>query len=106
MISLAGMTNLRRLSLGRNNLKKLEKLEDVAPSLEQLWMSYNQISSLEGLTCLTRLHTLYMSNNNIKSFSELEHLVSRELKKKYYNIEIISLVFKCPIEFLLSSIAK
>jgi Leucine-rich repeat (LRR) protein len=68
-------SKLRVLSLGRNNIKKLEKLEDVASSLEQLWISYNQISSLDGIACLVNLHTLYMSNNAIKSFSELVHLV-------------------------------
>jgi Leucine-rich repeat (LRR) protein len=75
MVSLSGMANLRILSLGRNNIKKLEKLEDIPPSLEQLWISYNQISSLDGFECLINLHTLYMSNNAIKSFSELSHLV-------------------------------
>jgi dynein light chain 1 len=76
MGSFAGMINLRTLSLGRNNIKKIEKLEDVASTLEHLWISYNQISSLEGLTCLEKLTTLFMSNNTIKSFSELKHLVS------------------------------
>jgi len=75
MVSLAGMNHLRVLSLGRNNIKKIEKLEDVASSLEQLWISYNQISTLEGLSCLVNLNTLYMSNNSIRSFSDLIHLV-------------------------------
>lgn len=78
IISFAGMSKLRILSLGRNNIKKIEKLEDVASSLEELWISYNQISTLEGISCLRNLHTLYMSNNCIKSFSELEHLSSLE----------------------------
>ena len=71
---LAGMTKLRVLSLGRNNLKKIEKLEDVAGTLQQLWISYNQISSLEGLACLLELSTLYISNNVLKSFSFLFEL--------------------------------
>lgn len=70
------MSKLKVLSVGRNNLKKIEKLEDVASTLEQLWLSYNQISSLEGISCCKKLTTLYMSNNAIKSFSELDHLVS------------------------------
>lgn len=80
MGSLAGMTNLKILSLGRNNIKKLEKLEDVASTLEQLWISYNQISTLDGLSNLENLHTLYISNNAIKSFSELNHLVCSSCK--------------------------
>lgn len=74
--NLSGMTNLKILSVGRNNIKKIEKLEEVASSLEQLWISYNQISTLEGLASLEKLNTLYMSNNAIKSFSDLNPLVS------------------------------
>jgi len=89
MVSLSGMTKLRVLSLGRNNIKKLEKLDEVASSLEQLWISYNQISSLDGIASLVNLHTLYMSNNAIKSFGELAYLVrllvitSVTIMKKY-----------------------
>jgi dynein light chain 1 len=75
MGSLAGMVNLKILSIGRNNLKKIEKLDEVSSTLEQLWISYNQISTLEGLSGLENLTTVYMSNNAIKSFSELNHLV-------------------------------
>ena len=84
--SLAGMSNLKVLSVGRNNLKKIEKLEEVASTLEQLWISYNQISTLEGLSNLPNLNTLYISNNTIKSFSELNHLVSVESKKSFIHI--------------------
>lgn len=78
MVSLAGMSELRILSLGRNNIKKIEKLEDVAETLQQLWISYNQISSLDGLASLTNLTTLYCSNNQIKSFAELDKLKANE----------------------------
>lgn len=78
MVPLTGLDNLKILSIGRNNLKKIEKLEDVAGSLQQLWISYNQISSLDGLACLTNLTTLYCSNNQIKSFAELEKLKANE----------------------------
>lgn len=88
MVSLTGMFELEILSLGRNNIKKIEKLEDVAGTLKQLWISYNQISSLDGLACLTNLTTLYCSNNLIKSYSELEKLVST----KYYTCHQIRIV--------------
>jgi hypothetical protein len=64
---LTGMERLRVLSLGRNCLKKLERLEDVGATLEELWVSYNQISSLDGLAgCTPRLRVLYMSNNQVR----------------------------------------
>eukprot|EP00483_Globobulimina_turgida_P003999 UN04007 len=71
---LPGCKNLKILSLARNNIKKIEKLEDVADSLEELWISYNLVEKLSGLENLTKLRVLYMSNNQIKDFSELERI--------------------------------
>ena len=53
--SLAGMSKLKILSLGRNNIKKIEKLEEVSSTLEQLWISYNQIASRAGIEKLQHL---------------------------------------------------
>lgn len=75
MIPLGGMKKLRILSLGRNNLKRIEKLEEVAETLEELWASYNQIATLDGVVPLTNLTTLYLSNNKIKDWEELAKLV-------------------------------
>ena len=61
-------------SLSRNKLKKIEKLDDIADTLEELWLSYNFIEKLSGLENLTKLRVLYMSNNGIKSFDELERI--------------------------------
>ncbi len=75
------MTSLRVLSVGRNNLKKLEKLDENAGTLKELWASYNQIASLDGLGQLGKLETLYLSNNNITRWEELEKLAGcQELK--------------------------
>ena len=40
------MENLRVLSLGRNVIKKIENLDAVAETLEELWISYNVLQSL------------------------------------------------------------
>lgn len=74
MISLGGMSKLKILSLGRNVIKKIEKLEDISSSLEELWVSYNQIASLDGLAGCPNLTTLYVSNNLIKQWTELDKL--------------------------------
>lgn len=42
------MENLKILALGRNQIKKIENLDSVAESLEELWISYNV---LEKLVC-------------------------------------------------------
>ena len=74
MVALPGCASLKTLSLSRNNIKKIEKLEDVASTLEQLWLSYNSIDKLSGLENLSRLTTLYMSNNAIKEIAELDRI--------------------------------
>jgi hypothetical protein len=55
MTPFTGMENLRLLSLSRNAIKKIERLEDVANTLEELWISYNLISSLDGLGACQKL---------------------------------------------------
>lgn len=74
LIPLTGMQKLRILSLGRNQIKKIEKLDDVRDTLEELWMSYNLITSLDGLQGLINLTTLYLSNNKIKDWNELDKI--------------------------------
>ena len=55
---------------------QIEKLDDVADTLEELWLSYNQITSLDGLGNLRNLTTLYIANNNVRAWSELDKIVS------------------------------
>lgn len=69
---LKDLKNLKILSLGRNNIRKLEQLD--IPQLEQLWISYNKIDKLSGLDKLKNLKVLYMSNNAISSWAEIERL--------------------------------
>lgn len=42
--------------------------------MEELWVSYNMINSLDGISCCTNLTTLYISNNQIKMWNELDKL--------------------------------
>lgn len=48
----------------------------MSESLEELWVSYNLITSLDGLSTLIKLTTLYMSNNQLKTWAELDKLAS------------------------------
>lgn len=75
---------LKRLSLARNCIKKISGLEEVAGTLRELWLSYNQIEKLDGLSMCTVLNTLFIgsnllvhSDNKIRSWEELDKL--REL---------------------------
>lgn len=47
---LAGLPSLEVLSLGRNIIKKLDGVEAVAGTLQQLWISYNVIEKLVRLS--------------------------------------------------------
>ena len=45
------MDALQILSLGRNLIRKIEGLDPVAETLEQLWLSYNQLERLVRAAC-------------------------------------------------------
>ena len=49
-------------------------LDDIAGTLEELWLSYNQIEKLDGLQPCVKLKTLYLSNNKIKQWDEVGKL--------------------------------
>lgn len=74
MISLPGLKNLEILSLGRNQIKKIAGLEEVGATLRELWISYNHISTLDGLHPCVKLQSLFISNNKIKVWEELSKL--------------------------------
>merc|ERR1712187_1035233 len=71
MISLPALKNIEILSLGRNQIKKIAGLEEVGATLRELWLSYNSISTLDGVSCCPKLAVLYLSNNKIKDWAEL-----------------------------------
>jgi len=74
MINMPGLRNLKILSLGRNQIKKITGLDEVGATLEQLWISYNLIEKLDGLQPCIKLTTLFISNNKIKSWDEINKL--------------------------------
>ena len=75
MIALPRLKNLKILSLGRNQIRRFQGLEDIGQTLEELWISYNNIEKLDLQPCVA-LHTLLMSNNKIKFWDELAKLQS------------------------------
>ena len=73
MIALPRLKNLKILSLGRNQIRRFQGLEDIGQTLEELWISYNNIEKLDLQPCVA-LHTLLMSNNKIRFWDELAKL--------------------------------
>ena len=47
MIALPRLKNLKILSLGRNQIRRFQGLEDIGQTLEELWISYNNIEKLD-----------------------------------------------------------
>jgi len=74
MITIPALRNLEILSLSRNQLKKIQGLEDVGQTLKELWLSYNQIEKLEGMQQCIHLHTLFIAQNKIKVWDEVGRL--------------------------------
>ncbi|CAF5182148.1 unnamed protein product, partial [Rotaria magnacalcarata] len=48
--------------------------EAVGDTLEELWISYNQIEKLKGIGGMKKLKVLYMSNNLVKEWVEFQKL--------------------------------
>ena len=74
IMNLSNLKNLKILSLGRNQIRKITGLDEVGATLEQLWISYNQIEKLDGIQGCVRLHTLFISNNKVKNWEEVNRL--------------------------------
>jgi dynein light chain 1 len=55
---------ITRLSLARNNIKKISGLEEIAGTLKELWLSYNQVEKLEGLSMCMKLTTLFIGSTD------------------------------------------
>ena len=47
-------------------IAKIENMNDIADTLEQLWLSYNQVEKLSGVERLEKLRQLYLSNNKVR----------------------------------------
>ena len=52
---LEGCVSLKTLSVGRNLIKRIQGLDCVASHLEQLWVSYNELTTLAGVEKLVQL---------------------------------------------------
>ncbi|KAL6267813.1 hypothetical protein P5V15_000885 [Pogonomyrmex californicus] len=65
---------LRILSLSRNNIKTFSGLEALGDHLEELWISYNLIEKIKGVSALKALKVLYMGNNLVKDWAEFNRL--------------------------------
>ena len=60
--------------MARNQIKRIQGLDEVGQTLRELWLSYNSIEKLEGIQSCVKLTTLYISHNKIKNWDEVSKL--------------------------------
>ena len=60
--------------MARNQIKRIQGLDEVGGTLKELWLSYNLIEKLEGLQSCVKLQSLYISHNKIKNLDEVAKL--------------------------------
>ena len=65
MVNFPPLKYITRLSLARNNIKRISGLEEIAGTLKELWISYNNIEKLEGLSMCMKLTTLLIGSTII-----------------------------------------
>ena len=56
-------------------------LDEIGATLRELWISYNQIEKLDGLNPCVKLEVLYISNNKIANWGEVQKLSSLNVIK-------------------------
>mmetsp|Transcript_41896 Transcript_41896/g.64120 ORF Transcript_41896/g.64120 Transcript_41896/m.64120 type:complete len:125 (+) Transcript_41896:115-489(+) len=74
IINLPKLRQLKILSIGRNNIKRLQGLEEIGSTLEELWVSYNNIEKLDGIGPCHKLIMFFCSHNRLKNWDELAKL--------------------------------
>lgn len=74
LIGLPALPHLQILSVGRNAIKRLDGIEAVGNTIEELWISYNQLESFSSIESCTSLKVLYASNNKIRDWTEIDRL--------------------------------
>lgn len=68
------LTSLRRLNLSHNKIEEMPSLDGLASTLETLDLSFNRLIRLEDISSLTRLETLDLEHNLLRSLPPgIEH---------------------------------
>ncbi len=86
------LPKLEILSLGRNKIKKISGLNYVADTLKELWISYNEITSLDGIKDCNKLEVLYVGNNLLASYNDLNALTNLNIQHAVFKGNPFTLV--------------
>jgi protein phosphatase 1 regulatory subunit 7 len=77
-------SNLKILSIQSNRIRTIAGLDNL-PQLEELYISHNALTTLEGLEKVSGLRVLDISNNQVGSIKGLKHLKELEELWASYN---------------------
>ncbi|ORY81555.1 hypothetical protein BCR37DRAFT_348158 [Protomyces lactucae-debilis] len=86
--SLAGLPKLRLLSIQSNRLTSLEGIEEVAETLEELYVAQNGLTSLAPLSSLKKLQVLDISSNKLEHLTDIAHL--KELRELWASNNLLT----------------
>lgn len=78
-------TQIRSLDLWDNQIKEIDKDISCLQNLQELDLSYNQISSIKNLDKLSTLKVIQLHKNNIKEISWLDKLLYLQSLNLGYN---------------------
>jgi len=81
----ADLKKVTRLNLSENRLTELPKSLELLTQLKRLGLSFNQLTSVEGLEKLTQLTRLDLSANQLTSVKGLEKLTQLTWLDLHYN---------------------
>ncbi|XP_054788421.1 LOW QUALITY PROTEIN: protein phosphatase 1 regulatory inhibitor subunit PPP1R7 homolog [Prosopis cineraria] len=76
-VNLCGLTCIKKISLQSNRLTTMTGFESCI-ALEELYLSHNGISKMEGLSSLVNLHVLDVSSNKLTSVDDVQNLTQLE----------------------------
>lgn len=72
-VNLCGLKCIKKISLQSNRLTSTTGFEDCV-ALEELYLSHNGISKMEGLSSLVNLRVLDVSSNKLSSVNDIQNL--------------------------------
>ncbi|POO00843.1 LRR domain containing protein [Trema orientale] len=77
VVNLCGLKCIKKISLQSNRLTSMKGFEECV-ALEELYLSHNGISKMEGLSSLVNLRVLDVSSNKLTSVDDIENLTQLE----------------------------
>ncbi len=73
---MGGLSGLKILRLEGNSISSVDNLSAIAGNLSSLWLAFNKITSVAGLSGLSAGCTLNLGGNPVSDWSPVSHVKS------------------------------